>query len=29
LFLGHDDYGGRWIKAFRKREKAKLAAVQA
>jgi hypothetical protein len=23
LFLGHDDYGGRWIKDFRKREKAK------
>ena len=29
LFLGHDDYGGRWIKAFRKREKAKLAAAKA
>ena len=27
LFLGHDDYGGRWIKAFRKREKAKQAAA--
>ena len=26
LCLGRDDYGGRWIKAFRKREKAKLAA---
>jgi len=25
LFLGHDDYGGRWIKDFRKREKAKPA----
>ena len=29
LFLGHDDYGGRWIKAFRKREKAKQAAAAA
>ncbi len=28
LLLGHDDYGGRWIKAFRKREKAKQAAAQ-
>jgi hypothetical protein len=26
LFLGHDTYGGKWIKAFRKREKAKQAA---
>jgi 5-methyltetrahydrofolate--homocysteine methyltransferase len=25
MFLGHDDYGSRWIKDFRKREKAKLA----
>ena len=29
LFLGHDEYGGRWIKAFRKREKAKQAAAVA
>jgi 5-methyltetrahydrofolate--homocysteine methyltransferase len=29
LFLGHDDYGGRWIKAFRKREKAKQATAAA
>ena len=26
LFLGHDAYGGKWIKDFRKREKAKPAA---
>ena len=26
LFLGHDAYGGKWIKNFRKREKAKQAA---
>ena len=26
LFLGHDAYGGKWIKNFRKREKAKPAA---
>ena len=26
LFLGHDAYGGKWIKSFRKREKAKPAA---
>ena len=26
LFLGHDPYGGGWIKDFRKREKAKAAA---
>ena len=26
LFLGHDAYGGKWIKAFRKREKARQAA---
>ncbi len=26
LLLGHDAYGGKWIKAFRKREKAKQAA---
>jgi 5-methyltetrahydrofolate--homocysteine methyltransferase len=26
LLLGHDAYGGKWIKAFRKREKAKPAA---
>ncbi len=25
LFLGHDNYGGRWIKNFRQREKAKQA----
>ncbi len=29
LFLGHDEYGGRWIKAFRKREKARQAAAAA
>ena len=27
LFLGHDAYGGAWIKDFRKREKAKAAAA--
>jgi 5-methyltetrahydrofolate--homocysteine methyltransferase len=27
LFLGHDAFGGKWIKAFRKREKAKQAGV--
>jgi 5-methyltetrahydrofolate--homocysteine methyltransferase len=27
LFLGHDEYGRMWIKGFRKREKAKAAAV--
>ncbi len=27
LFLGHDEYGRRWIKDFRKREKAKAAAA--
>jgi hypothetical protein len=26
LFLGHDAYGGKWIKDFRKREKARQAA---
>ena len=26
LFLGHDAYGSKWIKAFRKREKARKAA---
>ena len=29
LSMGRDAYGVRWIKAFRKREKAKLAAAQA
>jgi 5-methyltetrahydrofolate--homocysteine methyltransferase len=29
LLMGHDEYGSAWIKAFRKREKAKLAAAQA
>jgi 5-methyltetrahydrofolate--homocysteine methyltransferase len=27
LFLGHDEYGRKWIKDFRKREKAKAAAA--
>jgi 5-methyltetrahydrofolate--homocysteine methyltransferase len=29
LFLGHDEYGRKWIKDFRKREKAKAAAAAA